>query len=95
MSQNNCSSAVQKYAKGGDKVRYEVVKQRLYSADLGVYDTYGIIALEHNGAEWRECAFVSDVSVDPALAKRIAYDCTRYKLSPIHLFDVVCDYLEE
>ena len=72
---------------------YIAVKELLYSDDLGEYTTYGIRALEYREGSLRETAFVSDVSVNHAFVKKLAADCTKHQLSPLHLLDVVLDRL--
>lgn len=69
------------------------VAQRLYSEDLGSYQTFGIRAFSAGADVRREAAFVPDVSIDEAFVCALARRCTVLGLSPEHLWDVVRDAL--
>lgn len=70
---------------------YHVTQETIHSNELGSYVTYGIRA-ECNG---ESLAFVSDVSLTLEQAQRLAELCTECQLSPIHLCDVIEDFLAD
>jgi len=72
-------------------IRYIVVGERRYSPELGVYRSYGILAVRAD--QKRRAAYVPDVSVDRAFVSRLAERCTNGQLSPIQLRDAVMDAL--
>lgn len=70
---------------------YEVVRQSLTTDELGTYVTYGIRV----STERTQITFVSDISTDEHAVKHLAERCTREQLDPIHLNDVIEDFLQE
>ena len=66
------------------------VEQRLFSDDLGSYISFGIAVLDGND---RTVFSVSDISTDKLLVADLCDHCNRFKLDPIHLFDVISDIL--
>lgn len=74
-------------------MQYIPLKEDLYSADIGNYQTFGILAFDQIGDEWREVARISDVSVDLQFVADLCARCNEGQLSPIHLRDVVEDAL--
>ena len=70
---------------------YEAVRQELRSDELGEYVTYGIRASSNE----QQIAFVSDVSTDKQAVQHLAELCTSDQLDPIHLNDIVEDFLME
>ena len=73
--------------------RYALISEKLFSSELGRYRLFGIRAFQKTECEWREVAFVSDVSTDRAAVEQLARRCTEGQLDPIHLLDVVEDAL--
>lgn len=71
-------------------LQYIPVREELCSPELGTYVSYGIRAISASG---EEAAFVSDVSLDFAFVQKLADLCTSGQLSPIHLRDVVEDFI--
>ena len=55
--------------------------------------SYGICAEENRGDGWRVVAIIPDISCDGVFATKLAEKCTRGQLSPVHLLDVVEDFL--
>ncbi|MBQ7337369.1 MAG: hypothetical protein IJW40_02830 [Clostridia bacterium] len=71
-------------------IRYLPFKERLWQDEVGFYDTYGIRALDESGS----CvALISDVSTDEPTVVALCDKCTRGQLAPLHLYDVVEDFL--
>lgn len=73
-------------------IEYKVVAERLYCEELSAhYSTYGISALKND----KQIAFVSDVSPDRPAVEALVRKCNKYSLDPIHLYDVIEDFLAE
>lgn len=68
---------------------YRTIKEYLWHADIGHYVSYGIVAYQ-GGVE---VARISDVSVEGDSVKELARLCNEYQVSPIHLWDVVEDWI--
>lgn len=68
---------------------YSVVKERIFSDTLGEYTAYGI-RVTHNGTD---VDLISDISTDPKKADQLAKLCTDGQLDPIHIPDVIEDFL--
>lgn len=73
--------------------RYASVREKRRMPEIGTYVTYGLRVYERVGKKWHEVAYLSDVCVDSAVVRRLARSCTQGNLDPIHLFDVVEDFL--
>ncbi len=73
------------------KYRYVPVQETLTSDELGTYVTY---SLSVRTVE-EEITFVSDVSTDYEEIKQLADLCTIKELDPIHLEDVIQDFLAD
>lgn len=73
---------------------YLPVREQLSSPYVGNYVAYGIRALETDGGDWREVAFVSDISTSSSFTKRLAKLFTDGQLAPIHFLDAVLDAIE-
>lgn len=72
---------------------YQVVKGTFSHPDIGHYTSYGIKIFRVSHGKLHELKTVSDVSTNEALVKQLATLCTRGQLSPIHLMDVIEDFL--
>ena len=70
--------------------RYLPFKERLYSDDLGYYETFGIKVLDENN---QEILSISDVTLDKLLITDFCKKCSNEHLSPIHLIEVLDDVL--
>lgn len=73
------------------KIRYVEFEETLWSEEVGFYIGYGIKVVE-NGKEMLK---ISDVSTDKDAVKALAEKCNKGCLDPIHLFDVIEDYLAD
>ena len=85
------SKKIQTPATEAGRYLYEAVRHTVISEEIGTYDTYGIRASEGG----IELIFVSDVSTDGEAVERLATTCTVEQLDPIHLGDVIEDFLAE
>ena len=73
--------------------RYAAVRQVRRLEDVGRYVTYGLFAYRKQSGVWRVVAGISDVSTERQAVRRLARVCTEGNLDPVHLFDVVEDFL--
>lgn len=73
--------------------RYTLRKENLFNPDIGCYISFGIAAFEETDSGWVHCAFVSDVSTDHDAVLDLVRRCNKHQLSPIHLWDVIEDFL--
>ncbi len=64
------------------KCRYETVKEKAYTDELGEYRTYGIRVMA-------EIASVSDVSLDRAVVDELCRRFNEQGLEPLYLLDVI------
>ena len=47
------------------------------------------------GIRYNDDFFADDVSSDKSKVEKLVMDCNRYSLDPIHLYDVIEDFLAE
>ena len=73
------------------KYRYVPVRETLHSDELGTYVTYSLSVRTIE----EEIAFVSDITTDYEEIERLADLCTAKELDPIHLEEVVQDFLAD
>lgn len=73
-------------------ILYMPVKQHLFHPDIGEYVSYGIIAVRLFRIR-KQIAFVADVDPSAYRVFILAFRCTLCQLDPIHLMDVVEDFL--
>lgn len=71
--------------------RYEAQPEQQYHPDLGWYTTYLLSAEQKVDNSWEQMEIIHDVTPNRALAQKIAFLCTEYQLSPIHMRDVIED----
>lgn len=72
--------------------QYVPFEEELTLPDLGKCRSFGIIALDEAG---NTITSVSGVSTDRQLVEEICQRCTRCRLSPVHLNDVIEDSISE
>ncbi len=70
--------------------RYLPFQVTLFTNDSGEYSTFGIKVLD---SENNEVLSVSDVSPDKDFVCALCSDCNENLLEPVHLADVIEDYL--
>ena len=73
-----------------DRYIYLPLTQHLYTEELGDYVSYGI-SVTKNGEKIYE---VGDVTTDLDALSALCERCTLLRLDPIHLDDVIYDFLE-
>ena len=73
-----------------DTYIYLPLTQRLYTEEIGDYVSYGI-SVTKNGERIYE---VGDVTTDLDALSALCEKCTLLQLDPIHLEDVIYDFLE-
>ena len=73
-------------------IEYVTLEETLYSEELSeTYRTYGVAVLE-NG---QQIFAMHDVSLDRTAVDTLVRKCNKYSLEPVHLPDVVDDFLAE
>lgn len=75
--------------------QYLAVEQTLFNCELGRYTAFGIAAQKRAPDGWRQIAFVPDICTNTQQAQRLAQLCTQGQLEPIHLMDVIEDFVAD
>lgn len=70
--------------------RYVVFKEKLYSEDIGVYETFGIKSTSFDEEE--KFSF-SDISVDEAEVTKLCEKCNELDVSPVHMTEIIEDFI--
>lgn len=68
--------------------KYEIFKPHSLS-----HDSYGILAKEEMDGNWIPVAVVAPFSDDYEAVSKLAESCSACQLSPMHLIDVVSDFI--
>ena len=74
---------------------YHIIAERYNHPDIGVYRSYGIHAFEIIGKLIRPIAQMHDITTIQAEVETLVQLCNAYQLSPVHLSDVVADFIEK
>lgn len=69
---------------------YLITRNDLHAEDTGKYQAFGIALCDESS---HIICQVDDITTDEAAIKRLIELCNRLKLSPLHLSDVVDDFL--
>ncbi len=72
---------------------YIPLKERLFAPELGHYTSCGILVLERTDEGFVYHTFVSDVYTDCKAVCKLTALCNREQLCPVHLMDVIEDFL--
>lgn len=72
---------------------YQVIEEKLYTADIGAYISFGLKVIFATHGVYLELLRVSDISTDKSKVARLAALCTKGQVRPIHLADVIEDSL--
>ncbi len=72
---------------------YIPVKEYRHMSDVGDYISFGIAMLEHTESGWKRGMLISDISTDGDAVAALTRRCNAGHLHPIHLLDVVADFL--
>lgn len=73
--------------------KYLSVREEVSNEEVGQYTTFGIKGFEKVGFSWEERIYIPDVTLDKTAAEFLAKICTKEQLEPLHLEDVVIDYI--
>lgn len=73
--------------------RYLPIESKAFSPYLGSYQTFGLRVLRTEGDVEEEVMILPDVSTDFAFTLRLASLFTTKQLDPLHLLDVLGDFL--
>jgi hypothetical protein len=69
-------------------MKYEVIAENLWDADIGSYTAYGVLARDCQG---NNVLKVSDVFTDKSDAEAFVEKCNSLDLDIIHIYDVIED----
>ena len=72
---------------------YHIIAERYQHPDLGLYRSYGIHAFEIVDKHVYPVAVVHDITTVRTQAETLAQFCNKHQLSPVHLHDVVNDFI--
>ncbi len=73
-------------------IRYTVIQTTIAMEKLGEVKTFGLCVLDQYGNRIKE---IVDISVNFELVERLASICNRFQALPIHLMDIVEDFIAE
>ncbi len=71
---------------------YVPLEEHLHSNEIEDYISFGLILKDENGKELNR---ISDISNDSSFVTELCRIFNMYQLSPIHLLDVIEDFLNE
>jgi len=71
--------------------KYSTIRERIYDPHMGKYTTYGIKVTSNNSAFASE--FISDVTLSKKKLSGLVRKCNSLQLHPVHLRDVIDDFL--
>ena len=74
---------------------YHMISEKCIHPDFGEYITYGIHAFETTGDHTHPITEIRDITSIREKAITLVQLCNAHQLSPIHLPDVITDYLEK
>lgn len=89
--QSPCLPSQKKSLANSTQITYFMAPERIISPETGEYKTYGIAAYHYLSA--LPVQVVRDISLDGSLVFAMVRLFNKYKLSPLHLKDVVLDML--
>ena len=79
------------YCNGGTSYQYF----RRYQQPARMRCSYGLLGQQRQSGCWTTLAVISPFSDDRAAVERLARLCTAQQLDPVHLFDVIHDFLDQ
>lgn len=72
-------------------IEYKITEELLYHDDIGNYTAHGISAISVQGSKRVEILHIPDVYLN---CNKLVQLCNQYQLDPIHLMDVIEDFME-
>lgn len=72
---------------------YQVIREKQYNVDIGAYFSFGIKIYYIKDRVVQEACTISDISIDEKKIRELAAACNIHQLSPLHIFDVIEDFL--
>ena len=72
---------------------YRCVMERQTCPEIGWYQSFGLAVYCTRPGSQVLLTALFDISLDRAFVERLAEDCTRFQLDPVHLMDVAEDAL--
>ena len=73
-----------------DSLRYEVVKESIISDEIGIYESFGIKAVNSEG---KEMIRYDDISLNEHTVIELCEKCNDFQLDPVHLLEVIEDFI--
>lgn len=73
--------------------QYLPIQNELFSPEIGTYATFGLRVLRTQNGEDKELMILPDVSTDFSFTLRLASLFTEKQLDPLHLLDVLYDFI--
>ena len=73
--------------------KYSVFVEMLKNEDSVAYTAYGIVVCSMEDNERKEVLKISDVSSDKSRVEELVDLCNKEQLEPIHIYDVIEDFL--
>ena len=67
--------------------------ERQTCPEIGWYQSFGLAVYRTRPGSQVLLTALFDISLDRAVVERLAEDCTRFQLDPVHLMDVAEDAL--
>lgn len=74
---------------------YHVFSEQHTHPDVGIYRSYGIRVFRNSDEHIYPVTAIHDVTTIQTQAERLTELCNRHQLSPIHLEDMISDFLAE
>lgn len=72
---------------------YSVFVEMLKNEDSVAYTAYGIVVCSMEDNERKEVLKISDVSADKSRVEELVDLCNKEQLEPVHIYDVIEDFL--
>lgn len=73
--------------------QYRIASETCFHPDYGTYISYGIQAYQCSGEHCQLISVVHDISTKQNFVEHLANVFTKQQLSPLHLSEVVTDFL--
>lgn len=73
--------------------QYLPIQNEIFSPEIGKYHTFGLRVLRTQDGEDQEIMILPDVSTDFSFTLRLASLFTEKQLDPLHLLDVLYDFI--
>lgn len=72
---------------------YRCIAAQQNFPEIGRYLSFGLAVYDVRNGDASICTMLLDLSLDRAFVERVAAQCTRFQLDPVHLMDLAEDLL--